>query len=232
MTPIRVLLRIATNVVVIATYLSYHLLVNTFVSESSAWPPTASACVSPSRSRLRDALATTLATVRALLHATCMDLRRWGGVVLDNVFTSSPTPTDPSEVEYVEHKHRKPRALHAFNDKASIALTAKQHGTKVKLDYKRSTGRAGRAFLAGRALLDKVLLSTLAPISAISAKSICWAVIDSGCSWHCHPHAADLINQRTCYDTTWPASTVSPNGSDASAIFPHSYETPPAYGGA
>ena len=76
MTPIRVLLRIATNVVVIATYLSYHLLVNTFVSESSAWPPTASACVSPSRSRLRDALATTLATVRALLHATCMDLRR------------------------------------------------------------------------------------------------------------------------------------------------------------
>ena len=68
MTQIRVLLRIATNVVVIATYLSYHLLVNTFVSESSVWPPTVSACLSPSRSRLRDALTTTLATVRALLH--------------------------------------------------------------------------------------------------------------------------------------------------------------------
>jgi hypothetical protein len=45
MTPIRVLLRIATNVVVIATYLSYHLLVNTFVSESSVWPPAAPACI-------------------------------------------------------------------------------------------------------------------------------------------------------------------------------------------
>ena len=28
-----------------------------------------------------------------------------------------------------------------------------------------------------------------------------WAVIDSGCSWHCHPYADDLINTRPCNDT-------------------------------
>ena len=32
-------------------------------------------------------------------------------------------------------------------------------------------------------------------------KMICWTVIDSGCSWHCHPHFEDLINTRKCDDT-------------------------------
>ena len=202
MTPARVLLRIAMNIVVITAYLGYHLLINTFVSESSAWPPARLASSSPSRSRLGAALATAMVTVRALLHATCMDLRRWGGVALDNVFTSSPTPTDPSKVKYVKQRRLKPRALHAFNDKASISLLARSvqpPDIKVKLDSKRSTGRAGRALLAGQALLDKVLPASTAPIGA--ADSICWGVIDSGCSWHCHPHIDDLINRRPCNDT-------------------------------
>ena len=88
---------------------------------------------------------------------------------LDNVLTSNPTPTDPSEVKYVKQKKRKPRALHAFN------------------------GNAGQAFL------NKISPAIPAPISA--ANSICWAVIDSGCSWHCHPYIDDLINQRPCRDT-------------------------------
>ena len=70
---------------------------------------------------------------------------------------------------------------------------------KVKLDSKRSTGRAGRALLAGQAFLNKVSPAIPAPLGA--ADSICWAVIDSGCSWHCHPHIGDLINQRPCNDT-------------------------------
>ena len=215
MTPARVLLRIAVNVIVITAYLGYHLLINTFVSESSAWPPAKLAPSSPSRSRLGAALTTAMVTVRALLHATCMDLRRWGGVALDNVFTSSPTPTDPSKVKCVKQKRLKPRALHAFNDKASISLLARaaqppdvkvkldsKRSTgraEVKLDSKRSTGRAGRALLAGHAFLDKVLHATPAPIGA--ANSICWGVIDSRCSWHCHPHIDDLINRRPCNDT-------------------------------
>ena len=28
-----------------------------------------------------------------------------------------------------------------------------------------------------------------------------WTVIDSGYSWHCHPHLADLTNTRACNDT-------------------------------
>ena len=202
MTPARVVVRIAVNVLVIVTYLGYHLLINTFVSESSAWPPARLTPTSPSKSRLGAALTTTLATVRALLHATCMNLRRWGGVALDNVFTSSPTVTDPCKVKYVKQKKRKPRALHAFNGKASIALLARAAqppDAKVKLDSKRSTGRAGRALLAGQALLNKVSPAIPAPFGA--ADSICWAVIDSGCSWHCHPHIGDLINQRPCNDT-------------------------------
>ena len=202
MTPARVAVRIAVNVLVIVTYLGYRLLINTFVSESSAWPPARLTPTSPSKSRLGAALTTTLATVRALLHATCMNLRRWGGVALDNVFTSSPTVTDPCKVKYVKQKKRKPRALHAFNGKASIALLARAAqppDAKVKLDSKRSTGRAGRALLAGQALLNKVSPAIPAPFGA--ADSICWAVIDSGCSWHCHPHIGDLINQRPCNDT-------------------------------
>ena len=30
---------------------------------------------------------------------------------------------------------------------------------------------------------------------------ILWTVVDSGCSWHCHPHSEDLINTRKCNDT-------------------------------
>ena len=77
MTPARVLLRIAANVIAITMYLGYHLLINTFVSESSAWPPAISP--SPSRSRLHGALHAVAASVRALASTTCMDLRRWGG---------------------------------------------------------------------------------------------------------------------------------------------------------
>ena len=77
MTPARVLLRVAVNVVAVTMYLGYHLLVNTFVSESSVWPPVISP--SPSRSRLHNALHAVAASVRALASTTCMDLRRWGG---------------------------------------------------------------------------------------------------------------------------------------------------------
>ena len=132
-TPARVLLRVTVNVVAITMYLGYHLLVNTFVSESSVWPPVISS--SPSRSRLHNALHAVAASVRALASTTCMDLRRWGGVALDNVLALfSPTPTDPSTVEYTAsdlgrachfRSTRRPRALHAYNDQASADLLAR-----------------------------------------------------------------------------------------------------------
>ena len=39
MTPARVIARIAANLAVAALYITYHLTVNTFVSDGSAWPP-------------------------------------------------------------------------------------------------------------------------------------------------------------------------------------------------
>ena len=199
MIPTRVLLRVAVNVIAITMYLGYHLLVNTFVSESSVWPPAISP--SPSRSRLHSALHAVATSVRALSSTTCMDLRRWGGAALDNVLTLfSPTPTDPSTVEYTAsdlgqahqpQTTRRPRALHAYNDQASADLLARAAQTNL--------GRAGSALLAGRALLDKVMPSI--PTATGAAKAICWAVIDSGCSWHCHPRESDLINKRPCKDT-------------------------------
>ena len=71
MIPTRVLLRVAVNVIAITMYLGYHLLVNTFVSESSVWPPAISP--SPSRSRLHSALHAVATSVRALSSTTCMD---------------------------------------------------------------------------------------------------------------------------------------------------------------
>ena len=194
-TPARILLRVAVNVTVITAYLGYNILINTFVSESPAWPPTDLSPSSPSRSRLGTALVTILDAMRALVRETCMDLRSWGGVAIDKVLTSPPTPTKSAEPEYVKPKRHKPRALHAVNNRASKVFRARMS----KPSSEHSTGHVGRALLAGRSLLGKVLPATQTLTD--TANAVCWAVIDSGCSWHCHPHASDLINQRPCHDT-------------------------------
>ena len=56
----------------------------------------------------------------------------------------------------------------------------------------------GHALLSsGRALLGGGNTLKASDIS----KFVCWTIIDSGCSWHCHPHIKDLINRRPCNDT-------------------------------
>ena len=106
------------------------------------------------------------------------DISRCGGD--DDISTD----TDPSNTDY-SHSNERPLNLHAFN------------------------GRNGRALLGGvnrDHLGARAKPSSLLPISPTQVKPdfyamLVWAVIDSGCSWHCHPYADDLINTRPCNDT-------------------------------
>ena len=86
----------------------------------------------------------------------------------------------------VHRSKRRPRALHVCNDRASLNLRT----------------HIGTTSLLGRAL--NAAASKVAPkVPSLmgGAKALCWAVIDSGCSWHCHPRLEDLINRRPCHDT-------------------------------
>ena len=179
MTPARVAMRIVLNLGFVSAYLGYCAFVDTFVSKPT-WPPTTAATDS---SNIIGAIYVVMHSVRALALNTCSGLRRWGGVAIDKVLTRAPTPTDPNEVDYSVNTHRskrRPRALHAFNSRASPQLRA----------------RIGTTSMVGRALN-----AAASKIKLPVAKAICWAVIDSGCSWHCHPHVNDLINRRPCFDT-------------------------------
>lgn len=162
----------------------------------------------PRQSYLGAVAATVYIAARSLLNRSGIDLSRWGGAAADRMSSKIPTETDPQNPDY-SSSISAPRALHAIDpmriaaERAKqLAAEEKQHGTEVELDSKRSrrgrrttSGRktaseAGHALLFGKPAI-KINLSTL----------ICWAVIDSGCSWHCHPHAKDLINGRPCNDT-------------------------------
>ena len=63
----------------------------------------------------------------------------------------------------------------------------------------KSAALPARKVKTGRSLLGKPN-SSLPSIPDISSL-ICWSVVDSGCSWHCHPFEKDLINTRKCNDT-------------------------------
>ena len=87
-----------------------------------------------------------------------------------------------------------PRKLHAFNpSKLTVRHRRSLSEPKPKPTVlpKTTNGEQGKSFLSSATKLTSQTLKTL----------ICWAVIDSGCSWHCHPHAEDLINTRPCGDT-------------------------------
>ena len=185
MTPVRVVLRVTINLAFVSAYLGYGIFVDTFVPATPAWPPTAT---TTSSSHVKDAVYFSLYTVHALLHNTFCGLRRRGGVAIDKVLTRAPTPTDPNKVDYSANAHRskrRPQALHAFNNRASPQLRA----------------RIGTTSMIGRALNVAASKARLGSGKLSAAKSICWAVIDSGCSWHCHPCAHDLVNRRPCHDT-------------------------------
>jgi len=184
MTPARVSMRIVLNLGFVSAYLGYCALVDTFVSKH-VWPPTTA---TTDGSNIIGAIYVVMHSVRALALNTCFGLRRWGGVAIDKCLTRAPTPTDPNKVDYSDSAHRsrrRPRALHAFNNRASPQLRA----------------RIGTTSIVGRALNVAASTAKLGSGKLSAAKAICWAVIDSGCSWHCHPCELDLINRRPCRDT-------------------------------
>ena len=189
--PARVTVRIVVNTIVVMLYLLANLAVNTFVSEGATWPPPLQRDIpSPSRTRLRDAARAVLTTMRALGRGTWTDMSQWGGVIIDCVSLQRPSSTDPSQIDYqAKHNPRAPKALHAFNPNLTPVRRA-------RLEHARPVD--GRALL-GRGRRRKSTTTTTAPSQLESL--ICWAVVDSGCSWHCHPVESDLINRRKCNDT-------------------------------
>ena len=160
-----------------------------------------SSALMPVRVTLR--VATNIVAAALYIVYTRADLSRWGGVIYDSVFAQIPTETDPAEVDYTKNETSDPvsaavarstkhqaRALHAFNPKLSETRRAQL---------------SGRALLGGgapgvRRLTPNTSTGTNTSIASW-AKMMCWTVIDSGCSWHCHPHLSDLINTRACSDT-------------------------------
>ena len=177
------------------------------------------------------------ASARSLARTTYMDLSRWGGVVSDTVsdtvFKKNPTPTDPTVVDYsrndsadsllrsVSHASRRqqPRALHAFNPR--LDGQRREHLRRTPL--RKPTTIAGRV---GHALLGKKESPPL-PINSVSnlATMICWTVVDSGCSWHCHPHSEDLINKRKCDDTMSGIDGKPQRVKSALVTYPRSFVT-------
>lgn len=215
-TPVRVILRVSVNAVTAVLYLAASLLVNTvvserpFVSAGDLWKCPYEHCMlaPPRQSYLGAVAATVYVAARSLLSRSGMDLSRWGGAAADRMSSKIPTETDPQNPDY-SSSISAPRALHAIDpmriaaERAKqLAAEEKQHGTEVELDSKRS--RRGRRTTSGRKTASEAGHALLfgKPATKINLSTlICWAVIDSGCSWHCHPHAKDLINGRPCNDT-------------------------------
>ena len=203
--PARVTIRIMVNIVVVALYLSANLAVNTFVSEGAAWPPHLQRDVpSPSRMRMHDAAHVASATLHSLVRGIWTDMSRWGGVIINYVSFRRPSSTDPSQIDYdVELDPRAPKALHAFNPKLSSARRAQLEFGKTTIhgDLRECTRpKTGRALLGRGRKRRSTTTATSSPPNQLESV-ICWAVVDSGCSWHCHPIESDLINRRKCNDT-------------------------------
>ena len=169
--PARVVVRIMLNLTFIVVYLGYGVVVDTFAPATPRWPPPIGTSAVTSNSNTLGAIDILLRSVRALVFNTRCILRRCGGVAIEKFLTRAPTPTDPNVVDYSDGASRSRRRPRALH-----ALN----------------GRAGRALRTSPPVL---------PPAKGGIRAICWAVIDSGCSWHCHPRADDLINQRPCNDT-------------------------------
>ena len=203
--PARVAVRIVVNTIVVVLYLSANLAISTFVSEGAAWPPPLQRDVrSPSCMRMRDAARAVSATLHALARGTWADMSRWGGVVIDCVSSRRPSSTDPSQVEYqVKLDPRAPKALHAFNPKLSSTRRAQLEFGKNTINSdleEHARPRNGRALLGRGRKRRSTSAATSSPSNQLESM-LCWAVVDSGCSWHCHPIESDLINRRKCNDT-------------------------------
>jgi hypothetical protein len=126
----------------------------------------------------------------SLVRKSGMDLFRWGGAASDKLSSKTPTKTDPQNPDYTASESS-PRALHAINPIRISGKRAKQIDKRSReRDLPILKGKQGRALLSQKPA-NKLNTST----------QICWSVIDSGCSWHCHPYAKDLINARRCNDT-------------------------------
>ena len=211
MTPIRVPLRFAFNALVLVAYLSLGIVIDTtvsrrpFISAGDVWRhPGLHRHLDVTFGRSGDHAVSTIvglaarATLRRLgsyLSSPGTGLSRCGGVGSPTGSSaSSPASTDPHSPNYDPEMVAKPRQLHAFNTRKlaqdrheQLTAEASHHPPKQTIIQR------GHALL-GRAGLDGCKVSDI-------AKYICWSVIDSGCSWHCHPHINDLINRRPCNDT-------------------------------
>ena len=198
MTPMRVLSRFCINVATAIIYLAVTMIVGTvtserpFVSAGDLWrSPYAHGTYSRPRSSYLGAAATIVyLAAYSLVRTSSMDLFRWGGAASDKLSSKTPTETDPQNPDYTT-SDSSPRALHAINPMRIAGKRAKQ------LD-KNSRKRTLPSLKSkqGRALLSQKPASKVSP-----STQICWSVIDSGCSWHCHPYIKDLINTRRCNDT-------------------------------
>ena len=213
MTPVRFALRFTVNTTVLGTYLAACLVMRTttsrhpFVSAAdlhrrpylAVFDATArrGPCL-PAMWRTAAWLSCTLwgATTTLAARAIGSDLSRCGGAASSVISSQSPAETDPMRADYTLNELTKPppRKLHAFNpSKLTVRRRRSLSEPKPKPTAlpKTTNGEQGKSFLSSATKLTSQSLKTL----------ICWAVIDSGCSWHCHPHAEDLINTRPCSDT-------------------------------
>ena len=229
MTPVRFGLRFALNFTVLGAYLAAMLAVRTMTSrhpfvsiaDLDRYPHHVYFDVEGNTDSICSALIPTMRGVWGatagvawhvgrgtvmLMRAAGSDLSRCGGVatraisnMVSNTISDPPAETDPTQVDYSMNNLTKPpaRQLHAFNP----AKVTKHHRhllskskTKPRLKPKDpidATAHNGKSFLSAATKLTSQALKTL----------ILWAVVDSGCSWHCHPHSEDLINTRPCNDT-------------------------------
>ena len=214
MMPARVALRLTVNSAVAITYLVLALTVSTVVSDrpfitaAELGAPNARASASASMfnlhttSRLGAAATFVDLAARSTLRSAGNDLYRCGGAVLDKMSTKIPADTDPFHPADYSHNDSTiapRRALHAFSPSKINGKRAKQLLKTGTQPPPRANARKGQALLGRHAPRFPIAPP---PSSKVALSSlICWSVIDSGCSWHCHPNANDLVNTRRCSDT-------------------------------
>ena len=206
MTPIRVPVRFAFNALVLAAYLLLGVVVDTtvsrrpFISAGDVWrhPGLHRHLDFASGSPCADTVTSTIGAALSLFGSSLSHLgtalSRCGGAG-STTCPSSPSParTDPHSPNYDPEMTTRPRQLHAFNTRKLARDRHERLAAEASHPPDQTTTQRGHALL-GRAGLEHLKVSDI-------AKYICWSVIDSGCSWHCHPHIKDLINRRPCNDT-------------------------------
>ena len=213
LSPVRFLSQFAANLLYLSLCLGW-IVATLLLPPDPVWPPDLRSrggiapgeWVKHSFKRLRCASSAAFSRLCSLPCSTAATVFHFGGEVFSAWSTKmkEPTTTRPTAPDHDVRKNNAPRALHAFNPQKCSPRRL------TRLQRRVAPTRTDTAPTAkhGRALLNRPRNSTgtepmkSAPMNISSlAKAIIFAIVDSGCSWHCHPHAQDLINTRPCRDT-------------------------------